>query len=105
MWVLHPSFHSEVKKIWLLPARNIGLTIIKEKLLRLKQFLRWWNKHVFGNILQKIKILEKEVEVVEVCALQTPSLANCNRLKEKQAAFAVCLDQEEAFWRQKASAT
>lgn len=88
-----------------MPALNTSLKKIKEKLFRLEQFLILWNKTNFGNIFQKVKILEKEIELDESIALQNPSSVNCRRLEEKQANFAIALDQEEAFWKQKASAS
>ena len=105
MWLLHSSFLSEVNKNWNIPARTFGLKKLKEKLFRLKQFLIFWNKHTFGNIFQNLIQLESDIAQVEEDVFENPSPENTLLLKEKLSLFELTLDQEEAYWKQKASAT
>lgn len=59
MWVKHHLFLQEVKQNWEMPSRLVGMRKLGEKLHRLKQFLRWWNKHHFGNIHQRVHDAEQ----------------------------------------------
>lgn len=104
MWILHLNFLEEVQNNWNLPARSEGLKKIKEKLSRLKFFLKFWNKNTFGNIFDKVKSLEEEVATAESLATSNPSEVNKRNWKEKFDLFTQALDQEDAYWKQKASA-
>ena len=95
MWIKHPSFLDEVRKNWSMPARNSGLRKIKEKLHRLKQFLVWWNKKIFGNVFQKIKNLEDTIALTEVQMNTNPIDALADSLKRKNVELSVALDQED----------
>lgn len=105
MWVLHPGFLQAAQNNWTLPARNVGLKKIKQKLYRLKLFLTQWNKTEFGNVFFKVKQLEGEIATAEWQVANFPSVANSDILKTKQLLFSSALDQEEAYWKQKASAS
>ena len=103
MWTLHPDFLKEIEANWNMPARTSGLRKLKEKLFRLKQFLQFWNKKVFGNVFERIKKLEAEVLSAELAASVNPCLSTSEVLKSKKILFDLALDQEEEFWKQKAS--
>ena len=46
--------------------RQLGNLVCSEKLKQLRIPLRKWNKEIFGNIDNKIKCLEEEVEKVDM---------------------------------------
>lgn len=104
MLILHENFLKEVEKNWNMPASHVGLKKIKEKLFRLKQFLVFWNKKMFGNVFERVKKLELEVANAELQVQNTPIDTNSLNLKHKQALCDAALEQEEALWRQKSSA-
>ena len=49
-----------MKKEWLL----VGDDAVTNKLQKLKASLKNWNKNIFGNIDQAIKILEFELDII-----------------------------------------
>ena len=103
MWCSHSDFLKEVKANWEIPARTIGMKKLSEKLFRLKQFLKWWNGKMFGNIFQNIKDMEYEVMKAEIEVNNCPNEHNGNVLDQKKKSFEEALEHEEAYWKQKAN--
>ena len=80
-----------------------GLKKVSEKLHRLKQCLRWWNKHTFGHIFVNVKKRENQVSLAKNVVLNDPSSVNVEALTQAKKLFSEALDIEELFWKQKAS--
>ncbi|KAJ7969250.1 reverse transcriptase [Quillaja saponaria] len=71
------------------------------KLNRLKKVLCCWNKDVFGNIPDKVKLADELVAQMEVLANRDDVCQE--ELCGVEAISEVELDMEEEFWRQKSS--
>lgn len=65
MWLKHPDCIKSIEINWSLPTRNKGLHKLWEKLHRLKQFMQWWNKHVFGDLFDRLRTEELKVATAE----------------------------------------
>ncbi|XP_026459218.1 uncharacterized protein LOC113359858 [Papaver somniferum] len=73
MWINHPSFLSEVKKVWTENIIGDVSFIFMQKLKKLKKkFLSEWNWNVFGNINTKIKEAEEKVQKAMELSDQNP---------------------------------
>lgn len=103
MWLQHPDCVDSIATHWRLPTRNRGLRKLWEKLLRLKQHLTWWNKHIFRNLFHKLKEEEDKVAKSELDYHLDNSLINKANLRIRAEEYNKLLDMEESFWRQKAS--
>ena len=103
MWSKHENFLQSVKSNWTQPTfQTSGMKKLSEKLYRLKQFLRWWNINIFGNVFTKLKKKELEVNVSESLWISDPSDDNKVVFLKTYSEFSVLLDMEESFWKQKA---
>ncbi|KAI3474575.1 hypothetical protein Pfo_029577 [Paulownia fortunei] len=88
MWTRHHSFWETVKTLWQQPTDTEGMKNLQQKLYRLKQLLRWWNKNVFGDIFENIKKLNKND-------------TNLIELKRCTVVLTQVLTVEKDYWRQK----
>ena len=68
-----------------------------------KSKLKIWNKEIFGNIGQNIKIAEEEVLKLQAIFDDTPTEANKRTLCRAQQILEDKLDVEENYWKQKAN--
>ncbi|KAL2476812.1 DNAse I-like superfamily protein [Abeliophyllum distichum] len=66
--------------------------------------LRWWNRHVFGDIFQRVRDAECRVDKAESIYVSDPTPAHRDILQQAQASLNQTLSIEEAFWKQKAGA-
>ncbi|XP_020675110.2 uncharacterized protein LOC110094257 [Dendrobium catenatum] len=107
MWIKHVGFFNVVSENWnalVFPDNNIhGMHRLWAKLSRLKQLLRWWNKHVFKNIFENIKEAEEKVLIADNLFLEIPSSENMANLDNSKLLLFNLQNQEEIFWKQKAS--
>ncbi|KAI0510194.1 hypothetical protein KFK09_010794 [Dendrobium nobile] len=107
MWLLNQEFLNIVGMNWeapIFPNNNIyGMTKLWNKLSRLKQVLRWWNKHVFKNLFDNIKEAENEVVDWEVCVASNPLSDNISNLNKAKLKLSALHEQEEIYWQQKAT--
>ncbi|KAF5191552.1 hypothetical protein FRX31_018863 [Thalictrum thalictroides] len=60
-WLLHENFWELVCHSWSQPVRGAPIFRVQQKLKRLKQDLKVWNKQVFGDIEGKIMAAEQEL--------------------------------------------
>ncbi|KAL2497433.1 Uncharacterized protein Adt_22983 [Abeliophyllum distichum] len=104
VWSRHHDFLSFVSQKWSFPTHHTGMTALWEKIFRLKKGLRWWNRHVFGDIFQRVKDAECRVDEAESVYDSDPTPAHRNTLHQAQAGLNQTLSVEEAFWKQKAGA-
>ncbi|KAI0492077.1 hypothetical protein KFK09_026342 [Dendrobium nobile] len=107
MWIKHAGFFNVVSDNWnalVFPDNNIqGMARLWAKLSRLKQLLRWWNKHIFKNIFENIKEAEDKVLLADNLFLENPSSDNVSNLYNSKLFLFNLQNQEEIFWKQKAS--
>ncbi|KAL2519774.1 RNase H domain-containing protein [Abeliophyllum distichum] len=86
------------------PDSSYGNDCSWEKIFRLKQGRRWWNRHVFGDIFQRVRDAECRVDEAESIYDSDPTPAHRDTLHQAQAGLNQTLSTEEAFWKQKAGA-
>ncbi|EOY25451.1 Uncharacterized protein TCM_016759 [Theobroma cacao] len=75
-WTKHHDFLPFVEKSWNAPTQASGMTTLWYKQQRLKRDLKWWNKHIFGDIFKTLRLAEAEAEQRELIFQQNPSAIN-----------------------------
>lgn len=53
MWTRHHSFKEDISRAWEADTRFFGMLNIQFKISRIKDFLKRWNRDVFGNIFER----------------------------------------------------
>jgi hypothetical protein len=101
-WLQHPDFISFVKNTWeSLEIHGKKAFVIKEKLKRLKEALRTWNREVFGVLDLDIDKTVKEMnEIEEQIANGVSDSSNLNS-KEKVKLFWEQIHYKESLLHQK----
>ncbi|WRX14697.1 Reverse transcriptase domain - like 10 [Theobroma cacao] len=100
-WTKHHDFLPFVERSWQVPLNSSGLTAFWIKQQRLKRDLKWWNKQIFGDIFEKLKLAELEAEKREMDFQQDPSPLNRNLMHKAYAKLNRQLSIEELYWQQK----
>ncbi|GKV24336.1 hypothetical protein SLEP1_g33963 [Rubroshorea leprosula] len=78
----------------------------KEKIKKLRQHLKTWNKEEFGNVDNQLEEAMKKIEIVDFrCEAQDPSDDDILKRKDGFEELWVCLKKKESLWRQKSKAT
>ncbi|KAL0393382.1 UNVERIFIED_CONTAM: Retrovirus-related Pol polyprotein from type-1 retrotransposable element R2 [Sesamum radiatum] len=103
MWIKHHDFLNTVEQPWKHPTGAYGLINFQQKLYRLKQHLKWWNKNVFVDLFDNIKKAQEQVLISESLYNAAPCDANLIDLNRANADLTKILPMEEDFWRQKAT--
>lgn len=101
MCISHQKFLSDVAANWSLPSRHSGLKNLWDKLHRLKQYLTWLNKHIFGNIFDNLRAKESELAILEENYHRVGSDNNLRLFNSKASELQALLDMEEVHWKQK----
>ncbi|KAK4412674.1 hypothetical protein Salat_2914500 [Sesamum alatum] len=101
MWYRHPKFMALVEEVWGLPVPHSGMARLKEKLLRLKQHLRHWNKAVVGDIFRNLAQAETQAREAERQFDLAPTETNLATMNKATALLQRALSVEEDFWKQK----
>ncbi|XP_022857582.1 uncharacterized protein LOC111378580 [Olea europaea var. sylvestris] len=102
VWTKHHDFLAFVSQKWSLPTHLTGMTALWDKFFRLKQGLCWWNRHVFGDIFQRVRDAEVGNDEAEIKYDRDPTPEHRNLLHHAQAVLNRTLSIEEDFWKQKA---
>ncbi|XP_073138456.1 uncharacterized protein [Henckelia pumila] len=76
MWFSHQGFMQTVRLNWNNPCPYIDLSKLVFKLKRLKIHLKWWNKDVFGNVHDNVKVLDLKASQAQVDFDDNPSEEN-----------------------------
>jgi ribonuclease HI/exonuclease III len=103
-WLDHPDFQQNIQKWWEQAAIPNGSKMYKfqQKLKNLKQKLKSWNKHTFGNIFDSQKELKQQMEEIQR-KIRDQGLTEA--LKEQEMKVSQHLEtrkkQEEILWKQK----
>ncbi|XP_022870228.1 uncharacterized protein LOC111389527 [Olea europaea var. sylvestris] len=103
VWTKHHDFLAFVSQKWSLPTHLTRMIALWEKFFKLKQGLRWWNRHVFGDIFQGVCDAEVGIDEAKIKYDRVPTLEHRNLLHHAQAVLNQTLSIEEGFWKQKAS--
>ncbi|XP_041990580.1 uncharacterized protein LOC121741759 [Salvia splendens] len=62
IWVRHETFKSEIARVWEAETCYNGMMNLQLRPIRIKKFLKVWNRVVFGNIHQNLKNAEDTEE-------------------------------------------
>ncbi|PKU84406.1 hypothetical protein MA16_Dca002919 [Dendrobium catenatum] len=107
MWLSHHDFFNVFERNWqapMFPNGNIsGIAKLWNKLSRLKQVLRWWNKHIFKNLFANIKNADNEVMELEKAYQLSPDSSNLADLNVVKINLFALHEQKEIYWYQKAT--
>ncbi|XP_014630645.2 uncharacterized protein LOC114410772 [Glycine soja] len=106
-WLLNKSFKSIVKECWLSQQQSgWGGFVLKEKIKKLKERLKTWNRDRFGDTLKKYKKIEGELNQLEVNLADRPlSPQQMIIRKQLQEDLWIAAQSHESLLRQKARAT
>ncbi|OMO88584.1 Endonuclease/exonuclease/phosphatase [Corchorus olitorius] len=101
MWSSDAGCEEVIKASW--NQKVVGSTAYQlvQKLKITKNELKHWNKTVFGNIQEKKKSWEKELEEIQINIDQQ---GNIEKEAEKKKEWEEVLDQEQTMWMQKSRA-
>jgi hypothetical protein len=103
-WFSHPDFLPNIK-LWWEESKHIKGSMMfhfQQRLKILKNKIKIWNKTVFGNIFQALKLLNSQMETVQhqiILQGRSPELAHqekilADQIEERQK-------QEEILWKKK----
>ncbi|VFQ61536.1 unnamed protein product [Cuscuta campestris] len=102
-WTTHEQFLKVVKESWGHDHNHGGMYGLGIKLKRLKKALNQWNKEVFGNIFDNLKMAEDEAQRAQDKYQNDPSPINRSEDNKAKAMLIKATNQEYLFWRQKAN--
>ncbi|KAL2246041.1 UNVERIFIED_CONTAM: hypothetical protein Sindi_2872300 [Sesamum indicum] len=103
MWIMHHNFQDMVKQSWGAPIQGYGMYRLQQKLYRLKDHLKQWNKDNFCNIFSLVDLAKAAANETEKQFDRLPSEANLTNLNRHNAALVYALKLESEFWRQKSN--
>ncbi|CAH9086162.1 unnamed protein product [Cuscuta europaea] len=101
IWLSHPNFMDTVNKSWHAKSFGGGMHGLFCNLKNLKQDLQEWNKNVFGNLFDDIKLFEKKVQQAEMDFEADPSEINREQWFHFKALLKSKYKLERIFWKQK----
>ncbi|KAL0396258.1 UNVERIFIED_CONTAM: hypothetical protein Scaly_0074200 [Sesamum calycinum] len=76
---------------------------LQQKLYRLKDHLRQWNRDIFGNVFSLVDQAKAAANKAEKQFYRLPSEANLINLNRQNTALVHALNLEYEFWRQKSN--
>lgn len=103
MWIRHHAFLQVVRETWDPPIGFFGMRNLQVKLVRTKQKLKHWNRVVFGNVFDKLRLAQEAIASAEAAFDGDPSPDNRMELNRCHAEYQLRLKMEEDFWRQKSA--
>ncbi|KAL0287958.1 UNVERIFIED_CONTAM: hypothetical protein Sangu_2668400 [Sesamum angustifolium] len=103
MWIMHPNFQEMIKQSWGAPIYGYGMYRLQQKLYRLKDHMKQWNRDIFGNVFSLVDQAKAAANEAEKQFDRLPSEANLINLNRQNAALVHALNLESEFWRQKSN--
>jgi len=104
MWTMHDDCKNVVASCWERHFVGCKMFILTQKLKHLKSTLKAWNKDVFGNVHDLVKIVETNLHQIQA---QIDASGHSNSLLDQhklaQINLDLALDREEVFWKEKAN--
>lgn len=103
MWSYHEDCSNFVKTVWSLQTFGSPMQILSQKLKRLKEELKVWNKNIFGDIHKQVKKSVDKLDQIQYSiniAGGTDDLLNQEKLAKIELERA--LNIEEKIWKEKA---
>ena len=89
-----------VRQSWSTPVTSRGMRVFQQKLVQLKLCLKSWNKDVFGNVFQRVRVAEEEVAYRELFFYMSQSAEDRFAFSKARARLPHALSSEETFLRQ-----
>lgn len=102
VWTTHHGFLQVVRDSWCGEFQGGPLPILVSKLRKVKENLRAWSLHSFGDIFQAVKQAESVAAVAEANFDNDDSDQAREALHKARAELRRCLSIEDQFWQQKA---
>ncbi|KAL0297913.1 UNVERIFIED_CONTAM: hypothetical protein Scaly_3079300 [Sesamum calycinum] len=103
MWIMYPNFQEMIKQSKGAPVQGYGMYRLQQKLYRLKDYLKQWNRDIFGNVFSLVDQSKAAANEAEKQFDRHPSKANLINLNRQNAALVHALNFESEFWRQKSN--
>jgi hypothetical protein len=104
-WIKHPEFLCRVEKAWNSPVSGLdSISIVQEKLKKVKHSLKGWGANIRGDSIKKKKELLNELEILEI--LEEDNILTGDQYARKgliQAILMQIYEEEEAFWFERSS--
>ncbi|KAL8487139.1 hypothetical protein ACS0TY_023710 [Phlomoides rotata] len=101
IWVLHHTFMDQVRMAWVVHTGEFSMLTLQLELAAVKRRLKWWNRHIFGNLFHKVKAASEAVMCVEAAYHVDPSPVLLMELNWSKVEYILRTRMEEDFWRQK----
>ncbi|CAA6659589.1 unnamed protein product [Spirodela intermedia] len=75
MWLQHEDFQSFVRNHWYGHISDSPMENLSYRLRNLKLHLKWWNRHIYGNVHTQVDALQKELaKLKDYCKLDIQML-------------------------------
>jgi hypothetical protein len=102
MWTHHKDCHRVIQEVWNTNIVGCHMFILSQKLKILKQKLRVWNKTVFGNVQNMVKVAEQNIAHLQ-SVMDANGITDSLMEQHKDAQFQLenALQIEEEYWREK----
>ncbi|KAL8499570.1 hypothetical protein ACS0TY_019524 [Phlomoides rotata] len=82
---------------WDVHTGEFGMLNLQLKLGAVKRRLKWWNRHIFGDIFHKVKAASDAVVHAEAAYLADPSSVLLMDLNQRRAEYILRTRMEEDF--------
>ncbi|KAL0331164.1 UNVERIFIED_CONTAM: hypothetical protein Sangu_1661900 [Sesamum angustifolium] len=92
-----------IKQSWGAPIHGYGMYRLQQKLYKLKDHLKQWNRDIFRNVFSLVDQAKAAANEAEKQFDRLPSEANLINLNRQNAALVHALNLESEFWRQKSN--
>ncbi|XP_071902386.1 uncharacterized protein [Coffea arabica] len=103
VWARHPGFLPMVQEVWKREVAGVGMNRFFNKLVKVKEELRIWNRETFGDIPTRVKIAESNYRLREAEYDRSRDEVARSLLHEARATYNRELAIECEFWKQKAA--
>ena len=100
-WIKHFTFFAIVEESWNEPMSGPPMIVFHQKLKRLKQKLKAFNKEHFSDISMKVKTQRAELEGVQEEILRNSRAELVQTEKKLAKEFYELMQVEESYYRQK----
>jgi hypothetical protein len=102
MWISDPGCANLVKDSWGTSFTSYPMYGLNQKLKHLKNTLKIWNKHTFGNVHDHVKSATDKGNIIQE-EIDSHGTYDDLLIQEKlaQVRLEQALDIEEIFWQQK----
>ena len=102
MWTHHKDCHKVIQEVWNTNIVGCHMYILSQKLKILKQKLKVYNKIVFGNVHNMVKIAEQDLALLQSdIDTNGPTESLMEYHKDAQFQLENALKIEEEYWREK----